>query len=209
MTHRPLALGLMGGTFDPPHAGHIAAARFALERFGLARVELVPSFSPPHKPGRPLSAPYHRYAMTVLATLPEVGLTVSWRELVRGGVSYTIDTLREARAASPGTAIVFVLGTDQFAEIATWREPRAIVEEFGLIVVGRPGTGFRAAVAALPDWAAGAVRDGRIREAAMEPVDLSATEVRGRVASGRSIAGLVAEGVSQYIDRYELYRSGG
>lgn len=204
-----MRIGLFGGTFDPPHAGHLAAVRFVRDRFGLERVVLVPSFQPPHKPGRPLSSPFHRYAMTVLATQPETGLSASHLELARGGTSYTIDTLRQARAASPGASIVFILGTDQFAELAGWREPREIVQEFGLLVVGRPGNGFHAAVAALPGWVAEAVRSGRIEEAAMEPVVLSATEIRARVAAGRSISGLVAETVSQYIERYELYRSGG
>ena len=204
-----MKLGILGGTFDPPHAAHIAAARFARERFGLDRVDLVPSFIPPHKPGRPLSAPFHRYAMAVLATLPENGLAASFRELVRGGVSYTIETLREAAAAEPGVQVSFILGTDQFAELASWREPRAIVEEFGLIVVGRPGTDYTRAAAGLPGFVTQAIGDGRIREASMEPLALSSTAIRAKASGGEPLRGLVAPEVAQYIERYGLYRSGG
>ena len=204
-----MRLGLFGGTFDPPHAGHLAAARFVRERFHLDRVELVPACLPPHKPARPIPSPFHRYAMTVLATLPETGLGASFRELARGGISYTIETLREAREALPGTEIHFILGTDQLAEMAGWREPEAIAEEFRLIVVIRPGASLESAIAALPRWAGTALREGRLVAGAMEPVDVSSTEIRRRVREGKPISGLVSALVEQYIDRYELYRLGG
>lgn len=202
-------IGLLGGSFDPPHAGHLAAARFVRERFELERIDLVPSLVPPHKPGQPLSHPFHRYAMTVLATLQEEAARASFLELERGGVSYTIDTLLDVRASSPGADVVFVLGTDQFAEMAGWREPRRIVEEFGLVVVDRPGNGFEEALGRLPDFVAAAASRGRVLRAEMEPVELSSTRIRRRVSLGESISGLVTPAVAQYIDRYGLYRSGG
>ena len=202
-------IGILGGTFDPPHAGHLAAARCARDGFALDQVELLPAFQPPHKPGRPLSSPFHRYTMTVLATLPEDRVCASFLELARGGLSYTIDTLRARAARAGADRIVFVLGTDQFAEMASWREPRPIVEEFGLIVVTRPGSGFADALGRLPAWAADARAAGRIREAVMDPVDVSSTTIRERIAGGLGTSGLVAPAVSQYIERYGLYRSGG
>jgi nicotinate-nucleotide adenylyltransferase len=202
-------IGILGGTFDPPHTGHIAAARCVRDGFALDRVELLPAFQPPHKPGRPLSSPFHRYAMTVLATLEEDRVRASFLELERGGLSFTIDTLRARAAMSESDRIVFVLGTDQFAEMASWREPRPIVEEFGLIVVTRPGNGFSDALGRLPGWASDARASGRIREAVMDPVDVSSTTIRERIAGGLGISGLVAPAVSQYIERYGLYRSGG
>ncbi len=204
-----MKLGLLGGTFDPPHAAHLAAARFVLERFALDRVELVPAFVPPHKPDRPLSSPFDRYAMTVLATLGEPGLAASFSDLARGGVSYTIETLREARALRPDARIFFVLGTDQFAELASWREPQAIVREFELIVVGRPGNDFEGLAARGPAYVGESLRAGRIRHAAMEPIDLSSTTIRARARAGEPLTGLVSPRVAQYIESYGLYRSGG
>jgi nicotinate-nucleotide adenylyltransferase len=204
-----LKLGLLGGTFDPPHAGHVAAARWARDRFGLDGVELVPAFLPPHKPERPLSSPFHRHAMTVLATLGEARIRASFQELARGGISYAIETLRETRAALPDARIFFILGTDQFAEIATWREPRAIVEEFDLIVARRPGTSFDETLGTLPGYVTEAVRGGRIQLAAMDPVDLSSTEIRSRVSAGQPISQLVTPSVEDYIHTYGLYRPGG
>ena len=202
-------LGLLGGSFDPPHNAHIAIARFVIERFALDRVELVPAFRPPHKQSRPLSSPYHRYAMTALAALDEPGLAASDRELVRGGISYAIDTLREIRAARPESRIFFVLGSDQFAEVPTWREPDAIVREFELIVVRRSGSNLGESIGQAPFCVREARDAGRIRDGAMEPIDLSSTAIRARVRAGQPIEDLVNPRVAQYIDRYELYRSGG
>ena len=147
--------------------------------------------------------------MTVLATLEETSFATSFLELLRGGVSYTIDTLREAATAEPGSRILFILGTDQFAELASWREPQAIVEEFGLIVVRRPGTDFRAAADRMPGFVGEAIAKGRVVEAPMEPFPLSATEIRAKVSRSESIEGLVAPHVAQYIQQYGLYRPGG
>ena len=204
-----MKLGLLGGTFDPPHAGHLAAARWARDKVGLDEVHLMPACQPPHKPGRPLSSPYHRYAMTVLATKAEAGLRASFVELARGGTSYAIDTLREVRRERPDDRIFFILGTDQFAEIASWREPQSIVDAFELIVVARPGNDFERAVGALPGFVNAALKSGRILEARMDPVDVSSTAIREKARAGRSLEGLVAPEVAQYIETYGLYRPGG
>lgn len=203
-----MKIGLLGGSFDPPHVAHIAAARYALETFGLDRVELVPALLPPHKLDRTLTPPCRRYAMTVLATFGELGLFASDRDLVRGGVSYAIATLREARAEWPEARIFFILGSDQYREIPGWREPQAIVSEFELIVIGRPRNGSEDRLPPMPDWALQAHQEGRIHEGAMEPIDLSATAIREKRAAGESIEGLVSPAVAEYIDRYELYLPG-
>ena len=204
-----MKLGILGGTFDPPHLGHVAAARWVRHNCALDRVELTPAFVPPHKPDRPLSSPYHRYTMTVLGTLEEPGVAASFRELARGGVSYAIDTLREIRLDHPDFRIFFILGTDQFAEIGGWREPQAIVSEFELIVVGRPGAEFKDAAGRLPGYVAQAIREGRVMPAPMDPVELSSTAIRSKVRAGEPISGLVSPRVEQYIHTYGLYRPGG
>lgn len=199
-------LGLFGGTFDPPHRGHLSAAQAVRDRFALDRVDLVPACRPPHKPGRPLSSSYHRFAMTVLAVLGEDRLAASPLELDRGGVSYAIDTLREARRAAPESRIFFVLGTDQFAEIGSWREPGAIVGDFDLIVLERPGTSFEEASRGLPGFVEEAARAGRIHPAAIDPVDVSSTMIRNQVRAGEPIADRVPPRVEQYIHAHGLYR---
>lgn len=201
-----MKVGLLGGTFDPPHHAHLSAARAVRDLFSLDRVDLVPACRPPHKPGRPLSSPFHRFAMTVLAASGETRISASLLELERGGLSYAIETLREARRAFPESRIFFILGTDQFAEIGSWREPEAIVGEFDLIVVGRPGVSFEEAVRIAPPFVGAASSAGRIHEAALEPIDLSSTSIRTRVRGGMSIAGLVAPPVEEYIHQYGLYR---
>jgi nicotinate-nucleotide adenylyltransferase len=147
--------------------------------------------------------------MTALTCLGEAGLRASFKELARGGVSYTIDTLREVRSESPDARIFFVLGTDQLAEIATWREPQAIVEEFELIVVRRPGTDFESTAASLPAYASAALRQGRILYAAMDPLDLSSSQIRSRVRAGKPVSNLVTPQVERYIQQYGLYSPGG
>jgi nicotinate-nucleotide adenylyltransferase len=144
--------------------------------------------------------------MTVLAAEQETGIAASPLELTRGGVSYAIDTLREARRANPESRIFFVLGTDQFAEIGSWREPGAIVGDFDLIVVERPGTSFKDAGHGLPDFVDRAVKSGRIHHAPIPPLDVSSTLIRERVRTGRPIAGLVSPSVDRYIRTHGLYR---
>jgi len=113
------AVGVLGGTFDPVHRGHLALAAGVREALGLAQVLLVPCATPPHKPGRAVTAAYHRLEMLYLGCEGRERLSVGTQELARGGVSYTIDTLRELRAG--GADPVFVVGSDSLAEMGAWR----------------------------------------------------------------------------------------
>ena len=138
------AYGVLGGTFDPVHLGHLHAARCVRFAFELDEVLLVPSAVPPHKSRPGIASPEHRLAMARLAAEGEPGLSVSTVELDRGGVSYTIDTLTELSAARPHAQSLFIVGTDAFLELRTWREPDRLVRTFDLVVVDRPGSALPA-----------------------------------------------------------------
>jgi nicotinate (nicotinamide) nucleotide adenylyltransferase len=131
-------LGLLGGTFDPIHRGHLNAATLACETLSLDRVLLAPSRVPPHR-GEPRASVYDRFAMVALATAHDQRLVPSDVEIQRPGVSYTVDTLETLRAASPDSQFVLIVGSDTFSEMATWREPDRLFAMCEVAVVTRPG----------------------------------------------------------------------
>ena len=184
--------GLLGGTFDPPHIGHLIAARAALERLGLDRVAFLPAAEPPHKTARHVSPAAQRLAMLRAAVAGEPRFEIEEAELDRTGPSFTVDTLRALRAAAPGTDLVLLLGADQYAELPTWREPAAVRELARLVVIGR----------------AGEVPEGAVERLDMPRIDISSTLVRERVAGGLSVRWLVPRAVEQYIEDQGLYRTG-
>ena len=207
-------VGILGGTFDPVHRGHVALARAVRDELSLAEVWLLPCAVPPHKPDRRVAPAYERLEMLYLATEGRPGLSVATDELVRGGVCYTIDTLRAMR--SRGVGPVFLLGADALAEIETWREHRALLEEFDLVAVERAAVGGVVADAGWPEsvrsrLAAPPVAPplgagGRVVRVAVEPPAVSSRQVRARVASERPVADLVPARVARYIQLRRLYR---
>lgn len=184
--------GLFGGTFDPPHIGHLVAAREALERLGLDRVAFVPAAQPPHKPGRGVTAAAHRLAMLQAALTDEPRFEIEEMELQRPGPSYTVDTLRTMRGVRPEDQLVLLLGADQYAELQTWREPEAVATLARLVVVARAGEAPAPGVERLE----------------MPRLDVSSTLVRERVGRGLSVRWLVPPAVEQYIEIHRLYRTG-
>jgi nicotinate-nucleotide adenylyltransferase len=203
-------VGLFGGTFDPPHVGHLMIAECACEALGLEHLVFVPSGTPPHKRGRRVTPAASRVAMTRLATRGNPAFSVSTVEARRRGASYTVDTLRRLHAASPRTRFYLVIGEDSLKEFHTWREPEAILELATLAVAPRPGS-----TAARRHAQAAKGRDGR-RAFRFGPRDLvwldsprlalSSSEVRARARAGRSIRYLVPDRVAAYVARHRLYR---
>jgi nicotinate-nucleotide adenylyltransferase len=186
-------VGLMGGTFDPIHLGHLRAAENAREALGLDAVSFVPSSEPPHRPA-PVANGRDRYAMAALATAGHPGFAVSDVELRREGPSFTVDTLRIWAEARPGDEIVLLLGSDAFAELGSWREVDAVLALCRVAVVARPGDVPR------PGPSKGELRvDG-------PGLELSSSDVRRRVAEGRSVRYMVPDGVADYIHKQGLYR---
>jgi nicotinate-nucleotide adenylyltransferase len=187
-------LGVFGGTFDPPHLGHLVAASDACQALGLDTMLWVPAAVPPHKQATVRASAAHRLAMVRAAVAGDPRFRVDDLELRREGPSYTVDTLRALRAREPGVELYFVTGADNLREIPGWRAPDEILRLARLAVVTRLGE----AVPPHPGIPAEVVRVTR--------VDVSATEVRRRVAAGETIRYLVPEAVRAYIAREGLYR---
>jgi nicotinate-nucleotide adenylyltransferase len=185
-------LGILGGTFDPIHLGHLRAAESAREALALESVAFVPAHVPPHRAQTAASA-RDRFAMVALATAGNPRFGVSDVELERAGPSYTVDTLRELRAKTPGAELVLIVGGDTFPEMGTWRDHETVFSLATVAVVGRPGA------AALPDGSRAVTVEG-------VGLPISSSEIRCRVAQRRSIRYLVADAVAEYIEKRGLYR---
>jgi nicotinate-nucleotide adenylyltransferase len=196
-------VGVLGGTFDPPHIGHLWLATMAADELGLSRVLLVPAANPPHKRRQSMSHAADRVLMTRLALANDPRLDVSLVELEREGPSYTVDTLEELRRRHPDVALTLVMAADSLAQIESWRQPDRLLALADWAVGPRPGT-------ELPSRADLAGRFGkaasRIHLLGGPGLDISATMIRRRVASGRAIRYLVPRAVEDLIAERGLYR---
>ncbi len=190
----PRKLGILGGTFDPPHLGHLIVAADAFEALGLERLIFVPAGTPPHKADSVVATAEQRLRMVRAAVAGDSRFEVDDLELRRDGPSYTVDTLREIGERETDAALVFVLGTDQFGALSGWREPEEVARLATLGVLARGGE--------TPDLS------GPYRGMAVpvRRVDISASEVRNRIAAGESIRYLVPEAVAAIIRNEGLYR---
>jgi nicotinate-nucleotide adenylyltransferase len=186
-------LGILGGTFDPPHVGHLLAAGSAIERLGLDRVVLIPARRQPLKATLEITSGPHRLAMCRRLAECDPRLSVDSIELDREGLSFTVDTLREYRRSRPDAELFLLLGEDAAATILQWREPEAIAGLATIVVLTREGGG--AAPAAGP----------AMTRLATRRVEVSASEVRARVRTGLPIRGLVPDAVAAYIVEQRLY----
>lgn len=210
--------GVLGGTFDPIHLGHLAVADAARRMLALDEVLLIPSLVPPHRTAGPAASPFHRFAMVAMVCAAHPYLVASDIELVRPGPSYTADTLRRLHAAGYAAwQIFFLTGADAFAEIATWREYPDVLSLAHFVVSSRPGISAAELPARLPDLALRmlTVHD----EGVMVPdetaprvflldcptPDVSSTDIRSRARDGRPIAGLVPPAIDRHIRRHGLY----
>jgi nicotinate-nucleotide adenylyltransferase len=199
MSGTAMPVGLLGGTFDPPHLGHVALARRAIEALGLERLVVVVVGEAPHKPVETDAETRFRLAEAAFAEIP--GVELSRHELDREGPSFTVDTARWA--AGRFGDVLFVVGADEFADFPDWREPHAILDAVRLAVATRPGTD-RARLDAAEDRLA---RPDRIVEFELDPVPIASSDVRERVARGEAVGELVPEPVAQLIDELGLYRA--
>jgi nicotinate-nucleotide adenylyltransferase len=211
------ALGVLGGSFDPVHRGHLALASHARFELGIDRVVLLPCADPPHKPRRSLAPRYHRLEMLYLAVEGLDGIGISTFEVARGGHCYTIDTLRALRDGTPAMRPVFLLGSDALSDMEIWRDHDALLDEFDFAVAMRPGDEDRARAdswpdfvrrheiagpaAGLPDLGAG----GRVVRLAVPELPASSSLVRRRIARGDPIVDLVPARVARYIQRHGMY----
>jgi nicotinate-nucleotide adenylyltransferase len=197
-------VGLLGGSFDPIHVGHLHVARQSRQRLDLDRVVFVPAGRPPHKPAQALTGSEHRYEMVRLALDREPQFSVSRIDLDRPGPCYSVDTVRLLQERwGPETRIYFLIGADSLADLPRWYRPRQLMELCQVVAVGRPG--YRVDLTALERRTAGA--PPVILLDSVPLVDVSATHIRRLVAEGRSIEGLVPPAVAAYIAAHGLYRS--
>ena len=204
------SIGILGGTFNPPHLGHLALARRAREQLQLERVLLMPANASPHKADAPDPGPEHRLAMSRLAVREEDGVEVCALELERPGPSFTADTLQELHARHPEAELTFIVGADTARTLPSWREPASVLALAGLAVAQRAGSRCEQVEAAI-EQAAGEPRAGAAPRTAtrfldLEPLDVSSSEVRARAARGEPLAELVGEAVAEYIGEHRLYR---
>jgi nicotinate-nucleotide adenylyltransferase len=208
-------VGILGGTFDPVHCGHLDAARAARGRLGLDVVLLVPSHVPPHRPVRPVASSFHRFAMAALAVNGIDGLAASDEELCAAGTSYTADTLERHRDRMlEPVQIFFITGVDAFAEIETWHRYPAVLDMANFVVVSRPGYDVRDLRARLPALASRMINARSFYGSRREPSillldasteDVSSSAIRLRLARGLSVTGLVPPAVEAHIRKHHLY----
>ena len=197
------AVGILGGTFNPPHLAHMVCASEARAQLALERVVLVPTGVPPHKPMEQEPGPTHRLEMCRLAAGGHRDwLEVSAIEIDRDGPSYTVDTLREIHASQPGDELTFIVGGDVAWSLPTWREPEAILELARVAVAERAGARREEVRDRLAGMAGSAERISYID---VPRLDISSSALRRRVREGRPIDYLVADPVADYIEQRRLY----
>jgi nicotinate-nucleotide adenylyltransferase len=194
-TQRRARIGVMGGTFDPIHNGHLVAASEAQLRFELDEVVFVPTGKPWMK--STVTAGEHRYLMTVIATAANPGFNVSRVDLEREGATYTIDTLRDMRKAYPNADLFFITGADAMTQIMEWKDVSEVWSLAHFIAVSRPGHALT--ISGLPEQGVSSLE--------VPALAISSTDCRTRVSQGFPVWYLVPDGVVQYIAKHHLYRS--
>lgn len=213
-------IGLLGGTLDPIHLGHLETARAARAALALDVVIVLPSRVPPHRPVQPIASAYHRFAMCALAVNGVDGLAASDLELAAPGPSYTVDTLTRFRAGAgrDRSQIFFITGADAFADIATWHRYPEVLDQAQFVVVSRPGCAASTLRQRLPALA-GRMVDGGIAGSGFERAggttgiflidaatpDVSSTEIRRRLAAGGTLERMVPAAVATHIHQHGLY----
>ncbi|HET6938561.1 MAG TPA: nicotinate-nucleotide adenylyltransferase [Nocardioides sp.] len=196
----PRRVGVMGGTFDPIHHGHLVAASEVQAWFDLDEVVFVPTGDPWQKSERQVTEAEHRYLMTVIATASNPRFNVSRVDIDRAGPTYTVDTLKDLRAAMPGTELYFITGADALADIFTWRSADDLFQLANFVGCTRPGHEMD------PETLA-AIPAEKVTMVEIPALAISSTECRARTRRGEPVWYLVPDGVVQYIAKHRLYPS--
>jgi nicotinate-nucleotide adenylyltransferase len=196
-------IGILGGTFDPPHVGHLWLATLAADGLGLDRVLFMPASQPPHKHRRGMSAAADRMLMTRLAIASDPLFELCPIEMERPGPSYTVDSVAQLRDMYPGSQLFLLMAADSLSQIDTWREPDRLLSLVEWVVGPRPGSPLPASATLRERFGADA---SRIHVLDGPSLDVSASEIRRRVAAGQAIRYLVPVAVEELIVRRNLYR---
>jgi len=196
MTQQRPRVGVMGGTFDPIHHGHLVAASEAAAKLGLSEVIFVPTGRPSLKQDAVVTPPEHRYLMTVIATASNPRFTVSRVDIDRPGPTYTVDTLRDLRELRPDTDLFFITGADALAQMARWKNVDVLWSMAHFVAVTRPGHVL--SIEGIPEQS--------VTRLEIPALTISSTDCRERAGRGEPVWYLVPDGVVQYIAKYGLYR---
>lgn len=199
MPARLKRIGIFGGSFDPPHTGHLIIAELALRSLDLDVVYLVPAYRPPHKAGKHASTARDRLAMTRLSVRGNAGLRVSDMEIRRRGVSYTVETVKAFQRKVRGAELFLIIGSDSLRQFQSWKQPEAILARATLVVYPRSGQGRKR-----PRFAS-----GKVVWIKGPMVELASSDIRGRILHRKSIHYMVRENVLAFINRKRLYRGPG
>lgn len=198
-----MRIGILGGTFDPVHYGHLLMAETCREQLQLSEVRLMPAGSPPHKPDRKITDGHARADMLALAVSGYPEFVIDRRELRRKGPSFTVDTLREIKEQFPEAEIFLIIGADSLKDLASWREPETIMQLATVVAVNRPGqpqlTKQQAA-----EWVGEAFAEN-IKLLSMPGTDLSATELRQRIKDGKELRFMTPKAVEAFIKQHSIY----
>ncbi|MGN0072906.1 MAG: nicotinate-nucleotide adenylyltransferase [Coriobacteriales bacterium] len=194
-------LAVLGGTFDPPHNGHLTLARGVLDALGLGRLLLMPAGDPHFKQGQQLTPARHRAAMAGLLADEDPRIELSMMEVERPGITYTADTLEQLAAANPGAQLLFVMGGDCLEHVMRWRRAEDIARLCTLVAVARPGFSFEAGRAAVESCGL----PFEVEYLCLDTPDISSTQLRQRAAAGEGLEGLVPPRVAAYIAHHRLY----
>jgi len=193
-------LGLFGGTFDPPHIGHLIVAQDAMASLGLDRVLFIPAAVPPHKLDKVVTPAAERLAMLAAAIEGDIRFGIDTVELDRTGPSYTVDTVEALSRQYGNDELYLLLGADQFAEFRTWREPERVAELVNIVVLSREGA---------PAASAAELEAFRARWVGVTRIDVSSTGIRERCAAGEPIRYHVPAAVERYLETHEVYPRAG
>jgi nicotinate-nucleotide adenylyltransferase len=193
---RPKQLGVLGGTFDPPHIAHLIIAQTILEKLKLDEIRFIPSNIPPHKKNDKITPVRHRLQMLKLAVSGHPRFKVSDLEVRRKGISYTIDTLRELSLPKWKTKLYLILGSDSLEQLSGWKNPKEIYRLAQVVLVRRPGSKLSSLNR----------RAKKIVVVEAPLLEVSSSKIRQMIKSGRSIKWWVPEEVRKYIEKHELYR---
>ena len=204
-----MRIAILGGTFDPIHNGHLAAAHSVAETFQVDELHFVPAFTPPHKASRGITSPFHRFAMVALATVSIERFRTSTIEVDALEKRYTVETLEAMKKAQPGAELLFIIGTDMYQEIESWKNHRRLFELAHLVIVNRPGFPFREGVAPfevikkkkpvpLP------AKTGVFYLPFVEQ-PISSTEIRDDRKRGANVSQWLPPLVWSYIEKHKLY----
>jgi nicotinate-nucleotide adenylyltransferase len=205
-------IAIFGGTFDPIHNGHLAAAESVVGLFDVDELHFVPSFAPPHKPAADLTSPFHRFAMTAIATAPYARFRASTMELDTLACQYMVDTLDRMARLNPEDERLFVMGTDMYAEIESWKDYRRLFQLAHFAVINRPGSAFRREVAAFTTLEEHAgvnlPASPRVFHIPFVEQPISSTRIRNEWDAA-AVRQWVPPTVRGYIEKHKLYPQAG